>query len=61
MALKRSDIQGQTEQATRRLHAVKLVRPLRRLSRNLRSAGTSRDRAGNHQFFYDHDLSLLLL
>lgn len=45
----------------RRLRAVRLIRPLRRLLKRIHFAGTGRDRAGNRQFFYDDYLSLLLL
>jgi hypothetical protein len=61
MARTRSDIQQDTERASRRLHAVRLIKPLRRLLKQIHSAGTQRDRAGNRTFFYDHYLSLLLL
>ena len=45
----------------RRLRAVRLIEPLRRLLKRIHRAGTERDRAGNREFFYDHYLSLLLL
>ena len=61
MAHKRADIQVLTEQASRRLHAVRLIKPLRRLLNTIHAAGTERDRAGNRKFHYDHYLSLLLL
>jgi len=51
----------QTEAASRRLGAVRLIKPLRRLLRRIHFAGTERDRAGNRRFFYDQYLSLLLL
>lgn len=61
MAEKRSDKERQADEASRRLRAVRLIAPLRRLLRQIHSAGTERDRAGNRKFFYDHYLSLLLL
>lgn len=60
MAQSRSDIQEQ-RWAKRRLRAVKLIRPVRRLLRQIHRAGAERDRAGNRKLFYDHYLSLLLL
>jgi hypothetical protein len=50
-----------TEGAGRRLKAVRLIRPLRRLLKVIHSVGTDRDSAGNRKFFCDHYLSLLLL
>lgn len=50
-----------TEGAGRRLKAVRLIKPLRRLLKVIHSVGTDRDRAGNRKFFCDHYLSLLLL
>jgi hypothetical protein len=49
------------EAAARRLRAVRMIKPLRQLLKQIHLAGTERDRAGNRQFFYDHYLSLLLL
>jgi hypothetical protein len=49
------------EAAARRLRAVRMIKPLRQLLKQIHRAGTERDRAGNRQFFYDHYLSLLLL
>lgn len=49
------------ERAGRRLRAVRMIKPLRRLLKRIHAAGTERDRAGNRTFFYDHYLSLLLL
>jgi len=49
------------EAAARRLRAVWMIKPLRRLLKQIHSAGTERDRAGNRKFFYDDYLSLLLL
>jgi hypothetical protein len=60
MAQRRSDIQEQ-RRAKRRLRAVKLIRPVRRLLRQIHRAGAERDRAANRKFFYDHYLALLLL
>jgi Transposase DDE domain len=45
----------------RRLRAVRLIQPLRRLLKRIHCAGTERDRAGNRTFFDDDYLSLLLL
>lgn len=45
----------------RRLRAVRLIKPLRRLLQRIHRAGTERDKAGNRTFFYDQYLSLLLL
>ena len=47
--------------AARRLRAVRMIRPLGKLLKQIHSAGTERDRAGNREFFYDHYLTLLLL
>lgn len=47
--------------SSRRLRAVRLVKPLGKILKAIHGAGTERDRAGNRQFFYDHYLSLLLL
>lgn len=60
MAQTRSDLQEQ-RRAKRRLHAVRLISPMRRLLRQIHRAGAERDRAGNRKLFYDHYLSLLLL
>jgi Transposase DDE domain len=60
MAQSRSDIQEQ-RRAKRRLRAVRLISPVRRLLRQIHRVGAGRDRAGNRKFFYDHYLSLLLL
>jgi hypothetical protein len=49
------------EAAARRLRSVRMIKPLRRLLKQIHKAGTKRDRAGNRKFFYDHYLSLLLL
>lgn len=49
------------ERAGRRLRAVRLIAPLRRLLKRIHGAGTERDRAGNRRLFYDQYLSLLLL
>lgn len=49
------------EAAARRLRAVRMIKPLRRMLAQIHRAGTKRDRAQNRQFFYDHYLSLLLL
>lgn len=49
------------ERAARRVRAVAMVGPLRRLLAEIHGAGAERDRAGNRRFFYDHYLSLLLL
>ena len=52
----------EAEEATaRRLGAVRLIKPLGKLLKQIHRAGTERDRAGNRRFFYDHYLSLLLL
>lgn len=40
---------------------MRLIKPLRRLLKRIHAAGAERDRADNRTFFYDHDLSLLLL
>lgn len=61
MAKKLVDQQKQTEEAGRRLHSVQLIKPLRKLLKQIHGAGAERDRAGNRKFFYDHYLSLLLL
>lgn len=45
----------------RRLRAVRLIKPLRRLLKRIHFAGTERDRAGNRRLFYDQYLGLLLL
>lgn len=45
----------------RRLRAVRLIKPLRRLLKRIHLAGTERDRAGNRRLFYDQYLCLLLL
>ena len=47
--------------AARRLRSVRMIGPLRRLLKQIHSAGTERDRAGNRLFYYDDYLSLLLL
>jgi hypothetical protein len=47
--------------AARRLRAVRMIGPLRRMLKQIHRAGTERDRAGNRRFFYDHYLSLFLL
>lgn len=47
--------------AARRVRSVQMIKPLRRLLKQIHRAGCKRDRAGNRQFFYDHYLSLLLL
>jgi hypothetical protein len=60
MAHRRSDIQ-ELRRAKRRLRALKLIRPVRRLLRQIHRAGAERDRAGNRKLFYDHYLALLLL
>jgi hypothetical protein len=44
-----------------RLGAARLIKPLRKLLRQIHQAGTERDRAGNRKFFYDQYLALLLL
>jgi hypothetical protein len=49
------------ERAGRRLRAVRLIKPLRRLLKRIHLAGTERDRAGNRRLFYDQYLCLLLL
>jgi hypothetical protein len=49
------------ERAGRRLRAVRLIMPLRRLLKRIHLAGTERDRAGNRRLFYDQYLCLLLL
>jgi len=61
MAQKRADVQELTQGASRRLHAVRLIKPLRRLLKTIHAVGAKRDRAGNRKFFFDHYLSLLLL
>ena len=61
MARKRSDIGGKRVRSTRRLRALKLIKPIRRMLRQIHKAGTERDRAGNRRFFYDQYLALLLL
>ena len=61
MATKRSGEQKQAEEVGRRLRSVQLIKPLRKLLKQIHSAGCERDRAGNRKFFYDHYLSLLLL
>ena len=61
MAEQHSDKERQADEATRRLRAVRLIGPLRRLLRQIHSAGAKRDKARNRKFFYDHYLSLLLL
>lgn len=61
MARKRSEERKSTEQAVRRLHTVRLVKPLRQLLKQIHFAGAERDRAGNRKFFYDHYILLLLL
>jgi hypothetical protein len=38
-----------------------MVKPLKKLLKQIPRAGTERDRAGNRRFLFDHDLSLLLL
>lgn len=58
---KAADDDRAEEAAARRLRAVKMIKPLRRLLKQIHRAGTERDRAGNRRFFYDHYLSLLLL
>jgi hypothetical protein len=54
------DRRGAEERAGRRLRAVRLIQPLRRLLKRIHRAGTERDRAGNRRLFYDQYLSLLL-
>jgi len=49
------------QSAARRLRAVRMIGPLRRLLKQIHWAGTERDRAGNRRFYYDDYLSLLLL
>lgn len=49
------------ERAGRRLRAVRLIKPLRRLLKRIHWAGAERDRAGNRRLFYDQYLGLLLL
>lgn len=49
------------ERTARRLRAVRMIAPLRKMLKQIHTAGTERDRAGNRKFFYDHYLSLLLL
>lgn len=49
------------EAAARRLRAVRMIKPLGKLLKQIHWAGTDRDRARNRRFFYDHYLSLLLL
>jgi len=65
MAPKRTRVRRESaaaeEAAARRLRAVRMIKPLRQLLKQIHRAGTERDRAGNRQFFYDHYLSLLLL
>lgn len=61
MAERRSEKEKLADEATRRLRAVRLIKPLRRLLRQIHSAGTERDKARNRVFFYDHYISLLLL
>jgi hypothetical protein len=59
--LKPSSVAADEKAAGRRLRAVRMIGPLRKLLRRIHAAGSERDRAGNRQFFYDHYLSLLLL
>lgn len=61
MASKRAGQRKQTEEVGKRLRSLKLVKPVRKLLKQIHAAGTERDRAGNREFFYDHYLSLLLL
>ncbi len=61
MARTDSTRQRQTEQASDRLQAMRLIAPVGRLLEQIHSAGAERDRAGNRKFFYDHYLTLLLL
>jgi hypothetical protein len=61
MARKRSEEQKSAEQAVRRLHTVRLVKPLRQLLKQIHFAGAERDRARKRKFFYDHYILLLLL
>ena len=65
MAPKRTRVRRESaaaeEAAARRLRAVRMIKPLRQLLKQIHRAGTERDRAVNRQFFYDHYLSLLLL
>lgn len=61
MATKRSGEQKQAGEVGRRLRSVQLIKPLRKLLKQIHPAGCERDRAGNRKFFYDHYLSLLLL
>jgi hypothetical protein len=53
--------QAGVENKARRLRAVRMIKPLRRLLARIHAAGAQRDRAGNRRFYYDHYLSLLLL
>jgi hypothetical protein len=61
MARTDSTRQRQTEQASGRLQAMRLIAPVGRLLEQIHPAGAERDRAGNRKFFYDHYLTLLLL
>jgi hypothetical protein len=56
-----ADQRNCVEQAERRLGSMKLIKPLRKLLKQVHAAGTERDRAGNRKLFYDQYLSLLLL
>jgi hypothetical protein len=56
-----ADQRNCVEQAERRLRSMKLIKPLRKLLKQVHAAGTERDRAGNRKLFYDQYLSLLLL
>lgn len=55
------DAHGAEEAAARRVRAVKMIKPLRKMLKQIHHAGAERDRAGNRKFFYDDYLSLLLL
>lgn len=57
----RKELATADDVAALRLRSVRMIKPLRRLLKQIHLAGTERDRAGNRQFFYDHYLSLLLL
>jgi hypothetical protein len=60
----RQKVEGESatqESVVLRLGAARMIKPLQEMLRQIHSAGTKRDRAGNRKFFYDQYLVLLLL
>lgn len=60
MAVRRREDGRPGEFGAHPLRGVRVLRPVRRLLKRLRPAGTARDKAGNRELFYDQYMTLLL-